>query len=154
MSDFRTNIRIAIEALVKVGYNKSDALDLIWRDSPRLFLKFFTDEDTCGYYRINVNDPVTVNIYDELADKLSSLGVVVNRDEYSYLLPNKKIETIKFVRALTGWGLKAAKDFVEGMTKPLNAGQYGYLKSMFDVQLVREPDYKVSLGEIFDNTCR
>lgn len=144
MSDFRTNIRTAIEALVKVGYNQSDALDLIWRDSPRLFLKFFTTSgaDSSGYYRIDINDPVTVSINYDVDSELRHSGIFINSDEYSYLMSNKKITTIKFVRALTGWGLKEAKDFVEGQTKHLTITQHEYLNAMFGTQLVRDEDYK------------
>ena len=152
MSDFRTNIRNAVEALVKVGYNQSDALDLIWRDSPRLFLKFFTsnDEDSSGYYRIDVNDFVTVSITDAVDDELNHKGVIVNRDEYDYLMSNKKITTIKFVRALTGWGLREAKDFVEGMVKHLTVEQHKHLNDMFGAQLVRGYDPKDFMGNMAD----
>ena len=153
MSDFRTNIRNAIEALVKVGYNQSDALDLIWRDSPRLFLKFFTsnDEDSSGYYRIDVNDPVIVSITEAVDDELRHKGVIVNRDEVDYLMSNKKITTIKFVRALTGWGLKESKDFVEGMTKHLTEAQHKHLSAMFGPQLVRDTTYEGSMDNMMDS---
>ena len=47
------------------------------------------------------------------------------KTEFTVVLPaagEKKIEVIKEVRALTGLGLKEAKDLVEGVPKPVKEG--------------------------------
>lgn len=47
------------------------------------------------------------------------------KDEFDVILAasgDKKIEVIKEVRAITGLGLKEAKDLVEGAPKPLKTG--------------------------------
>jgi len=50
---------------------------------------------------------------------------VVEKDEFSVVLVEageKKINVIKEVRAITGLGLKEAKDLVEGAPKPVKEG--------------------------------
>jgi large subunit ribosomal protein L7/L12 len=52
-------------------------------------------------------------------------AAVAEKDEFSVVLAvvgAKKIEVIKEVRAITGLGLKEAKDLVEGAPKPVKEG--------------------------------
>ena len=52
-------------------------------------------------------------------------AVVEEKTEFNVILAavgDKKIEVIKEVRALTGLGLKEAKDLVEGAPKPVKEG--------------------------------
>src|ERR1700747_1428688 len=52
-------------------------------------------------------------------------AAVEERTEFTFVLAaigEKKIEVIKEVRALTGLGLKEAKDLVEGAPKPVKEG--------------------------------
>jgi large subunit ribosomal protein L7/L12 len=70
----------------------------------------------------------------KLVDDLSSLTVLEaaelaklleEKTEFTVVLAavgDKKIEVIKEVRALTGLGLKEAKDLVEGAPKPVKEG--------------------------------
>ena len=60
----------------------------------------------------------------KLVDDLSSL-TVLEAAELSKMLEDKwgkKINVIKEVRAITGLGLKEAKDLVEGAPKPVKEG--------------------------------
>src|SRR2546430_14464620 len=59
-------------------------------------------------------------------------------------LGDKKIEVIKEVRALTGLGLKEAKDLVEGTPKPLKEG---VTKDHAD-QLKAQPEKARAQGEL------
>jgi large subunit ribosomal protein L7/L12 len=70
----------------------------------------------------------------KIVDDLSSLTVLEaaelaklleEKTEFSVVLAaagDKKIEVIKEVRAITGLGLKEAKDLVEGAPKPVKEG--------------------------------
>jgi len=52
-------------------------------------------------------------------------GAAVEKDEFDVVLlsaGDKKIQVIKEVRAITGLGLKEAKELVEGAPKPLKEG--------------------------------
>ena len=52
-------------------------------------------------------------------------AAAVEKDEFTVVLATvgaKKIEVIKEVRAITGLGLKEAKDLVEGAPKPVKEG--------------------------------
>jgi large subunit ribosomal protein L7/L12 len=52
-------------------------------------------------------------------------AAAVEKDEFTVVLAAigaKKIEVIKEVRAITGLGLKEAKDLVEGAPKPVKEG--------------------------------
>jgi large subunit ribosomal protein L7/L12 len=52
-------------------------------------------------------------------------AAAVEKDEFTVVLASvgaKKIEVIKEVRAITGLGLKEAKDLVEGAPKPVKEG--------------------------------
>jgi large subunit ribosomal protein L7/L12 len=52
-------------------------------------------------------------------------AAVEEKTEFTVMLTaigDKKIEVIKEVRAITGLGLKEAKDLVEGAPKPVNEG--------------------------------
>jgi len=150
MSDFRTNVRDAIEALVKIGYNKSDALDLIWRDNPKLFLNHFTGTDNIRrYYRLDYNPYAIID--DDMKEKLRDRRINVLDDERRFYVKDKKITAIKFVRALTNFSLKDAKEFVEGSTRHLTDDQYEYLLQMFGSYLMRDFEYEHSIGGIFEN---
>ena len=55
----------------------------------------------------------------------AAAAVAEEKTEFTVVLAaagDKKIEVIKEVRALTGLGLKEAKDLVEGAPKPVNEG--------------------------------
>ncbi|MDQ2084575.1 50S ribosomal protein L7/L12 [Xanthobacteraceae bacterium Astr-EGSB] len=55
----------------------------------------------------------------------AAAAVVEEKTEFNVILSavgDKKIEVIKEVRALTGLGLKEAKDLVEGAPKPVKEG--------------------------------
>jgi len=55
----------------------------------------------------------------------AAAAAVEEKTEFTVVLTaagEKKIEVIKEVRALTGLGLKEAKDLVEGAPKPVNEG--------------------------------
>jgi large subunit ribosomal protein L7/L12 len=55
----------------------------------------------------------------------AAAAVVEEKTEFTVVLAaagDKKIEVIKEVRALTGLGLKEAKDLVEGAPKPVKEG--------------------------------
>lgn len=55
----------------------------------------------------------------------AAAAVVEEKTEFNVILAavgDKKIEVIKEVRALTGLGLKEAKDLVEGAPKPVKEG--------------------------------
>ena len=55
----------------------------------------------------------------------AAAAAVEEKTEFTVVLTaigDKKIEVIKEVRALTGLGLKEAKDLVEGATKPVKEG--------------------------------
>ncbi|MCI0431851.1 MAG: 50S ribosomal protein L7/L12 [Rhodospirillales bacterium] len=55
----------------------------------------------------------------------AAAAAVVEKDEFTVVLAvvgAKKIEVIKEVRAITGLGLKEAKDLVEGAPKPVKEG--------------------------------
>ena len=55
----------------------------------------------------------------------AAAAVAEEKTEFTVVLAaagDKKIEVIKEVRALTGLGLKAAKDLVEGAPKPVKEG--------------------------------
>ena len=59
------------------------------------------------------------------AVRLRLRAVVEEKTEFTVVLAavgDKKIEVIKEVRALTGLGLKEAKDLVEGAPKPVKEG--------------------------------
>src|SRR3569623_561090 len=64
----------------------------------------------------------------KIVDDLSSLTVLAaaeDKTDFTVVLASagdKKIEVIKEVRAITGLGLKEAKDLVEGAPKPLKEG--------------------------------
>jgi large subunit ribosomal protein L7/L12 len=56
---------------------------------------------------------------------VAAAAAVVEKDEFTVVLAAfgaKKIEVIKEVRAITGLGLKEAKDLVEGAPKPVKEG--------------------------------
>jgi large subunit ribosomal protein L7/L12 len=59
------------------------------------------------------------------AGPAASAAAVEEKTEFSVVLAaagDKKIEVIKEVRAITGLGLKEAKDLVEGAPKPVKEG--------------------------------
>jgi large subunit ribosomal protein L7/L12 len=59
------------------------------------------------------------------AGPAAAAAVVEEKTEFTVVLAavgDKKIEVIKEVRALTGLGLKEAKDLVEGAPKPVKEG--------------------------------
>jgi large subunit ribosomal protein L7/L12 len=61
----------------------------------------------------------------EAADPAAGAAAAEEKTEFSVILTaagEKKIEVIKEVRALTGLGLKEAKDLVEGAPKPVKEG--------------------------------
>jgi large subunit ribosomal protein L7/L12 len=60
-----------------------------------------------------------------VAGPAAAAAVVEEKTEFTVVLAavgDKKIEVIKEVRALTGLGLKEAKDLVEGAPKPVKEG--------------------------------
>src|ERR1019366_5439396 len=60
-----------------------------------------------------------------VAGPAAAAAVVEEKTEFTVVLAavgDKKIEAIKEVRALTGLGLKEAKDLVEGAPKPVKEG--------------------------------
>src|SRR5438094_8896970 len=60
-----------------------------------------------------------------VAAPAAAAAVVEEKTEFTVVLAaigDKKIEVIKEVRALTGLGLKEAKDLVEGAPKPVKEG--------------------------------
>ncbi len=60
-----------------------------------------------------------------VAGPAAAAAVVEEKTEFTVVLAaagEKKIEVIKEVRALTGLGLKEAKDLVEGAPKPVKEG--------------------------------
>jgi large subunit ribosomal protein L7/L12 len=60
-----------------------------------------------------------------VAGPAAAAAVVEEKTEFTVILAaigDKKIEVIKEVRALTGLGLKEAKDLVEGAPKPVKEG--------------------------------
>ena len=60
-----------------------------------------------------------------VAGPAAAAVVVEEKTEFNVILSavgDKKIEVIKEVRALTGLGLKEAKDLVEGAPKPVKEG--------------------------------
>src|SRR5882672_10053849 len=60
-----------------------------------------------------------------MAAPAAAAAVVEEKTEFTVVLAaagDKKIEVIKEVRALTGLGLKEAKDLVEGAPKPVKEG--------------------------------
>ena len=60
-----------------------------------------------------------------VAGPAAAVAVVEEKTEFNVILVavgDKKIEVIKEVRALTGLGLKEAKDLVEGAPKPVKEG--------------------------------
>jgi large subunit ribosomal protein L7/L12 len=60
-----------------------------------------------------------------VAGPAAAAAGVVEKNEFTVVLAavgEKKIEVIKEVRALTGLGLKEAKDLVEGAPKPVKEG--------------------------------
>jgi large subunit ribosomal protein L7/L12 len=60
-----------------------------------------------------------------VAGPVAAAAVVEEKTEFTVVLAavgDKKIEVIKEVRALTGLGLKEAKDLVEGAPKPVKEG--------------------------------
>ena len=60
-----------------------------------------------------------------VAGPAAAAVVVEEKTEFNVILAaagDKKIEVIKEVRALTGLGLKEAKDLVEGAPKPVKEG--------------------------------
>ena len=60
-----------------------------------------------------------------VAGPAAAVVVVEEKTEFTVVLAaigEKKIEVIKEVRALTGLGLKEAKDLVEGAPKPVKEG--------------------------------
>ena len=61
----------------------------------------------------------------ELGVSAAAAAPVEEKTEFNVILAatgDKKIEVIKEVRALTGLGLKEAKDLVEGAPKPVKEG--------------------------------
>lgn len=139
MSDFRTNVRDAVNAMVKIGYNKSDALDLLWRDNPKLFSNYFTSEEDVsngGYYYINTYI-ARMTLSNRILKKLTTPsdnhygGMSIPVSDYNFFVKDKKINAIKYVRAITHWGLKEAKDFIEGTTMYLTPAQATDLRDMF-----------------------
>jgi hypothetical protein len=129
MSDFRNDIKTVIEALMKVGYNKDTAMDLLWEKNPRMFVEYFMGVDG-GHYYINIYS-ARISISDSMKTKLMSKGTFFHHGEMEFAVENQKIATIKYVRALTGWHLKDAKEFVEGRTMKLTNEQASDLKSLF-----------------------
>ena len=60
-----------------------------------------------------------------VAGPAAAAVAVEEQTEFTVVLANcgeKKVEVIKVVRALTGLGLKEAKDLVEGVPKPIKEG--------------------------------
>ena len=60
-----------------------------------------------------------------VAGPAAAAAVVEEKTEFTVILAaagEKKIEVIKEVRAITGLGLKEAKDLVEGAPKPVKEG--------------------------------
>jgi len=76
-------------------------------------------EDTWG---VSAAAPVAVAAAAAPAD---GGGAAAEKDEFDVILASagdKKINVIKEVRAITGLGLKEAKDLVEGAPKPVKEG--------------------------------
>ena len=85
------------------------------------FVKQF--EDTFG---VTAAAPVAVAAAAPAAGGPGNVGEeVADQDEFDVILEaagEKKINVIKEVRAITGLGLKEAKDLVEGAPKPVKEG--------------------------------
>jgi len=78
------------------------------------------------------------------------LDVLVEQTTFTAVLTaigDKKIEVIKEVRALTGLGLKEAKDLVEGAPKPVKEGVTKEEAETIKVQL-EKAGAKVELKQV------
>ena len=84
------------------------------------------------------------------------LDVLVEQTTFTAVLTaigDKKIEVIKEVRALTGLGLKEAKDLVEGAPKPVKEGVTKEEAETIKVQL-EKAGAKVELKQVCSNAGR
>ena len=83
--------------------------------SARSFIK-----SLCEVYGTSQGMAVWDKIRSYLSEEMASdifLGMLMGPTELKILrVGHYKIEAIKEVRALTGWGLKESKDFIEGIT--------------------------------------
>jgi len=84
------------------------------------FLKAFEEE-----FGVTAAAPVAVAAAVPGAGGEAAAGGAEEQDEFDVVLlaaGDKKINVIKEVRAITGLGLKEAKDLVEGAPKPVKEG--------------------------------
>lgn len=61
------------------------------------------------------NFTVEINVFSDVAVKLPHISGVRPIELWLTDVGEKKIQTIKNVRVITGWGLKVAKDFVDSV---------------------------------------
>lgn len=142
MDEFKKNVGVAINAMEKIGFVKAQALEILMREVLYQFCDYFTkDVDAggppmkAGYYYLNTwNDPHLV-LSSRLITKMKAMDPYYRIDGTAFRVADKKIMAIKYVRSLTGWGLKEAKDFVEGNSLHCTSEQAGDLFEMFNNSL-------------------
>lgn len=164
MDDFRYRVKVAIEALVGLNYTRHDALALLYSDNRAKFCNYFMDapapgDDTkAGWYRIDHSyipfAYMTENVDREVSSRVGDIGGrPANHSCFS--IDNHKIYTIKVVRAITGWHLKDAKEFVEGKPTFIEGRHLTLLKEMFGVNLVlAKKDDGPSFGDILRDVTK
>lgn len=143
MSEFKKNVGLAIKAMVALGSTEAKALDILMGEYPSAFAEYFTKdvEDAggppmkAGYYYLNTWGDLLVVLSTRLINKMKAMDPYYSIDGTAFSVRDKKITTIKYVRSLTGWGLKEAKDFVEGNSMNCTSEQAGDLFEMFNNSL-------------------
>lgn len=78
-----------------------------------------------GKFGVTAAAPVAVAAPQAAAAATAAAAPVEEKTEFDVILSgfgDKKIQVIKVVRALTGLGLKEAKDLVDGVPKPVKEG--------------------------------
>lgn len=78
-----------------------------------------------GKFGVTAAAPVAMATPQAAAAATAAAAPVEEKTEFDVILSgfgDKKIQVIKVVRALTGLGLKEAKDLVDGVPKPVKEG--------------------------------
>lgn len=122
MSELSSNVTNLLNEVKKLSSSEKNAFLLeVFKASSMLDIKEFIDI-YCNFFGVSAAAPVGVAAAAAPAASESSEPEKTEPTEFNVILKDggdKKIQVIKAVRAITGLGLKEAKEVVEGAPKPV-----------------------------------